>query len=173
MSIYPGGKPSGLRFKWEIAALNVPTPDDLISPENLKEWESYIACLSPGQQLRKLAEALDEFHRMIEDTSDACALPEAEQFKLYSKWCAANDLAVAVGVRLNYVFQQDISSFNSDLDQNLYLLTDFLRSISSPDLQDWENRRMRHNQIDNEMFDKFLMQSFEPRKAAAKPSPSP
>ena len=149
MSIYPGGRPSGLIYKFDIAAIDLPIPADLTDRKDQQEWSSYCDCLSPGQRIRKFGQALDEFHALLDKAPDPMKLTEEEQAVVYSKWMAASILNVSLG-SLQFETEKtyrDPRFIKSDIDKGLFCLNDFLKSVNSPDLQKWEDRRARHNQI--------------------------
>lgn len=155
MSIYPDGTTKFLMRKWELAAVDVSIPDNLVDPVHAGEWDNYLACLSPVQLLRKLGQALDQFHYILDRTPDLLALPEKEQVVLYSKWCAAE--AIAAGKSLfSFSPKGGTDQFTSDIDMQLFFVIDFLKGVHSPDVKLWEARRERHNQIDHGVFLAFL-----------------
>jgi hypothetical protein len=161
MSIYPEGmKADGLMYKFEIAALDVPVPDDLTDRADAQEWHSYCDCLSPAQRLRKFGQALDAFHGLMAKTAEPLTLPEAEQIVLYSKWKAASILNAVLSQNVNFdtkeTYRGDL--IKSDIDRGLYCVTDLLRSVNSSEAKLWEDRRARHNALTDtdEKHRKFL-----------------
>ena len=147
----------GLIYKWQIAALDIPVPADLTDRNDKYEWANYLECLSVSQQLRKLGQALDEFHNLFEKTADPFALPKEEQITLYSKWEAASIASCSVANRLETALpSQQTEAFKSDIDRHLFLVTDFLKGVNSQDTKIWEDRHARHNNLDRDNFLSFL-----------------
>jgi hypothetical protein len=177
MSIYPGGKPSHLRYKFDIAAIDLPIPSDL-GRDDAQEWQSYCDCLSPAQRIRKFGQALDEFHTLMDKAGpNPLKIPEDDQAVLYSKWLAATILNVELSKGFNFDTERsyrDPSFIKSDIDKGLFCLTDLLKGVNSSDLTIWEDRRKKHNQITDEtilpLLNKFHGYKGKPAKAA-QPTP--
>jgi hypothetical protein len=156
MSIYPSEiekKMEGLSWKWELAAFDVPVPSDLIKQEDGGQWSRYLDCLSPAQQLRKFGQALDQLHALLENVTDPQALTEKDQIAIYSKWQAASYANVAIQGRFQFAMDDSSRKFKSDIERGTFFITDFLKSVSSPDVKLWEDRQAKHNNINKAVFD--------------------
>lgn len=153
MTIYPYGRPSGLNRKWQIAAIDLPVPDRLIEDEDKNEWASYLECLSPAQQLRKVAQAADQFVALLDKApADLTLLSEREQILVFSKWMALTYAGNTVGKRLQFSEGEGKKSkeYPTDMDCNFSQIIDFLKSVNSPDVKEWEKRRAGHHKYSNE-----------------------
>lgn len=182
MSIYPNGKkPEGLIYKWDIAALNLPVPDDLTGQEDANEWHYYVQNLRPAQQVRVFGQALDQFHALLGDTKDLLKRPENEQAALYSKWRAASSAGHATSQSFHFeteeTYRDNRKLFRSDIDRQIYNIVDFLKSVNSPDAAAWEKRGERHKdlwEMRDELLDllnKFPRKEAKPRPGEKAPAP--
>jgi len=156
MSIYPKNvDASSLMYKFDVAALNLPIPDDLTDRQDAREWRSYVSNLSPAQQIKNFAEALDQFHTLAPAGRDLRLAPEAEQAKAYSKWMAASCLMAELSGKFHFETAQTYnnpSMFKSDIERTVYQVVDFLKSVNSADVQAWEDRQARHRAVDRDSF---------------------
>ncbi len=165
MTIYPYGR-HNLSRKWDIAAIDLPVPNRLIEDEDKNEWASYLDCLSPAQQLRKVAQATDQFLELLDKApKDLTLLSEREQVLVFSKWMAMTYAANTLGKRLQFCEGEGKKSkeYPTDMDCNFSQLIDFLKSVNSPDVKAWEKRRERHHFYSNEEdtpFSKLLNLGF-------------
>jgi hypothetical protein len=153
MTIYPYGRPPGLNRKWQIAAIDLPVPDRLIEDEDKNEWSSYLDCLSPAQQLRKTAQATDQFIGLLDKApADLNLLSEREKILVFSKWVAMTYAANTLGKRLQFAEGEGKKSkeYPTDMDCNFSQIIDFLTSVNSPDVKAWEKRREGHHKYSNE-----------------------
>lgn len=155
MSIYPEGvDPRGLIYKFDVAALNLPIPDDLTDRKDAEAWRNYADCLSPAQQIRNFAEALDQLHALAPAGRDLRAAPEAEQAKAYSKWMAASCVMAALHDKFHFETEETYNNprkfYKSDIERTVYNIVDFLKSVNSPDVQAWEDRQARHRAVDRD-----------------------
>lgn len=153
MTIYPYGRPQGLNRKWQIAAIDLPVPNRLIEDEDKNEWISYLDCLSPAQQLRKTAQATDQFIALLDKAPpDLTLLSEREQILVFSKWLAMTCAANTLGKRLQFAEGEGKKSkeYPTDMDCNFSWIIDFLKSVNSPDVKAWEKRREGHHKYSNE-----------------------
>ena len=169
MSIDPQGKLEGLKKNWQIAAVDIPVPADLVDPKDGHDWARYINCLSLAQKIRKLGQALDQFHDLLGKTADPMTLSDGDQIALYSKWMAA-ELAASSVSRNFFFFTERRDTFVSELDEGLFCLVDFLKNVRSPDVQVWEERQARHSQIDRGTFTPFQCQRWHLKTSNKKPS---
>ncbi|MEZ0262484.1 MAG: hypothetical protein ACAH80_15880 [Alphaproteobacteria bacterium] len=181
MTIYPYGKPKNLSMKWQYAAIDLPVPDRLIEDEDKREWSSYLDCLSPAQQLRKAAQATDQFIALLDKApADLTLLSEREQILVFSKWMAMTFAANMVSTRLQFCEGEGRKSkeYPTDMDCNFSRIIDFLSSVNSPDVKEWEKRRERHHFYSNEEdtpFSKLLTHGYNTfaNNENAKKSPPP
>lgn len=162
MTIYPYGKKKGLVFKWDIAAYDLPVPNRMIEDEDTKEWASYLDCLSPAQQLRKTAQATDQWLTLLDKApKDPALLSEREQILLFSNWMGTTIAAVSVAKRLDFSVGEGRrqTEFPTDLDRYYFGIIDFLKGVNSPDVKAWEQRRERvaaHLNPDDGMMSKVI-----------------
>jgi len=158
MSIYPGGKrPEGLNRVWDIAAQNLPIPDDLRSRQDQQEWQNYIKSMPPVKQLAYFAQALDQFHGLLKGVTDPFTLPEETQLLAYSKWEAATAANSAIFPRFDFMSKEkrQDNMFRSDIEEGIYNIVEFLKGVNSPEAAVWEQRRVEHKALDA-MEGKFL-----------------
>lgn len=151
MSIYPKGvSPQNLMYKFDYAALNLPVPDDLTDEKDATEWRCYLDNISPAQQVRALAQALDQFHRVFDNQQTPVA-PREMQAYVYSKWYAASIANAALAPKFHWVtaeMNDNPRMFHSDIERGVYCLTEFLKSVNSADTIAWETRLEQHRAID-------------------------
>ncbi len=146
-SIDPENKTKGLLRQWDVAAVDLPVPADLVGHKAAAQWHSYLNCLPPTQQIRKLGQALDQFHALVDAKQSLMTLSEDEQREIYSKWHAAAIATAVVATRLQFSTQKR-DSFKSDISMGLFFLNDFLAGVNSYDLMKWQERASRHREID-------------------------
>lgn len=179
MSIYPKGVDTErLMYKFDIAALNLPIPDDLTRYSDAREWSAYVGNLSPAQLVRDFGTALDQLHALTPAGRDLRAAPEPEQAKVYSKWMAASCLMSELLGKFHFetaeTYRNPDKFYKSDIEQTVYTLVDFLKGVNSADVPVWEARQQRHAGIEHDgliaVINKF---DDKHRKQAAKASPSP
>jgi|GEM_PF-3444742 len=179
MSIYPKGtKPETLMFKFDVAALNLPVPDDLTDRKDAQEWSGYVRNLSPAQQIKNFAEALDQFHALAPAGRDLRTAPEADQVKAYSKWMAASALMVGLHDKFHFdtaeTYQQPSKFYKSDIERTIFNVVDFLKAVNSADVQAWEERQARHRAVDREsLLDIIHKYEGKPRNPQPGASQSP
>lgn len=142
MTVYPKKVPASLTRQWEVAAIDVPVPRNLTDVAELQKWQSYLECLQPHQQMRKLAQALNQFHALVAQADDLTTLPEKKQREIFSKWLAARCAGGVVSRRFR--FPVECVAIRSDMEQEFFYLIHFLRSVSSPEVRAWEQRRERY-----------------------------
>lgn len=176
MSIYPNGKPANLRYKWEVAALDVPVPATLINKADVEEWKNYVDCLSPAQKLRKFGQALDQLHSLLTQAEKS---PPSDQEKadVFSKWYAASVVSVGLAGHLQYTveaFHKNTGEITSDIDYTLFVLLDFLKEANSTDIKIWEDRRARYRAVNEEVLDLAIGYGMNSLRAPnANPAPKP
>ncbi|MDP2206548.1 MAG: hypothetical protein Q8K65_09605 [Alphaproteobacteria bacterium] len=168
MSIYPKNvDTSRLMYKFDIAALNLPIPDDLTDRRDAEAWRNYVDCLSPAQQIRNFAEALDQFHALAPAGRDLRTASEDEQSKAYSKWMAASCLTAALHGKFHFETEETYRNpdkfYKSDIEQVVHNIVDFLKAVNSPDVQAWEDRRACHRAVDNDSLIALIHKFEAPR----------
>lgn len=162
MTIYPNGAPKGLVYKWDIAAIDVPVPDDLMSEDHRTEWRTYLECLSPAQLVKKFAASLDQFHDAFFAAGDLDNLNDQETEKLISKWAATQIASAVVYNRLNFMPSKEEVENNgrkfylSDTERSIFFVAHFLGAVSSPEVPSWAARRAFHRQATTEQFSRIL-----------------
>lgn len=185
MTIYPYGRPAGISRHWQIAAIDLPIPNRLVEDEDKHEWINYLDCLSPAQQMRKAAQAADQFLALLEKSpADLALLSEREQILVYSKWTAMSYASNMLAKRLLFAEGEGKKSkeYPTDMDRNISQLIDFMNAVNSPDVKDWEKRREKllvYCNEENTPFTKLLghasrtFASTENRKKAPPPLDEP
>lgn len=181
MTIYPYGKKQGLVFKWDIAAYDLPVPNRLIENEDTNEWSQYLDCLSPAQQLRKTAQATDQWLTLLDKApKDPALLSEREQILLFSNWMGTTVAAVSVAKRLDFSLGEGRrqTEFLTDLDRCYFGIIDLLKAVNSPDVKAWEKRRERvaaHLNDDDGLMSKVITIGYKTFASSenAKKSPPP
>jgi hypothetical protein len=181
MTIDPQGKIKNLTYTFEVAAVDLPVPERLLDRQDQQEWASYIECLTPAGQLRKFAQAVDQFHALLYST-DPSSLPEDTQKELFSKWQAASIIHASIAKRLQFGIDETAENgarpFTSDLERGMHYVIDFLKGVNSPDVPAWEDRHARQRAITRPPFRDFLSKvwgekgDFKPRAPKAAP-PAP
>jgi hypothetical protein len=176
MSIYPGGRPPNLRYLWEIAAYDLPIPDRLLDIADAIEWDTYVQALPPARLMKKLAEALDEFHQAALPHANLMKLPPDQQVRIFSKWRAASNAADEMKRRLEYLPGPGRGNYVSEIDEALFFIAEFLDSVDSRETKLWTERRRHHGLLDHNNLAEFadhMFRNYAPKKMGFGPQLPP
>ena len=86
------------------------------------------------------------------------ALSESEEAAVFSKWSAANAFKTSVSQRLRFYPPGGSSRFGSgsDLEESLFLVIDFLKSVDAPETTQWEERFRKNQALESRGSGDFL-----------------
>ena len=133
--------PQGITWTFEVAALDIPVPDDLMDDKDMQEWTGYLESQPVDRLLEKFAVSVDQLLETAALTTDLAALCEEQQEYFYSKWASAIAAGTCLRKRLGHpVSFEDQRKFKTDLGMNISTVIDGLRRLGSEKLPLWEAR---------------------------------
>lgn len=133
----------------QIANLNIPVPDTLLSPRDQEDWQYYVSCLPPRRLIKKFAEAIDQFHALVHPIRDnPRQLDVAQRELILSKWNAAACAAIRCSERFGYKLPKTNDNPCDIVSEGLMYMDKFLESMRHPDIEGWAGRRTYYNDLD-------------------------
>lgn len=130
--------PQDITWTFEVAAIDIPVPDDLMDEKDVREWTGYLESQPVDRLLEKCAVSVDQLLETASLTTDLLALCEEQQDYFYTKWISAIAAGTCLQKRLGHPLSfEDRKKFKTELGLSAATIVDGLRRLESERLDDW------------------------------------
>lgn len=147
MSIYSDNFNYASLTSWEQSNLDLPIPDKMWGTE-VTEWQKYIHNLSPGMQVKKFAEAVDQVLSLFENPDNTRNflyenLSPADKEIRHAKLQAVTSLSEEIDARFCAAKKPGTEMRQrSEIGNAIEHLVDFLEITGTDSLEAWKDREV-------------------------------